>query len=286
MKKMQERLDSVSKDISSHYLKESVLDPLRNRLNPNIWTRTNILIPSVKRKIVSSIQNWAKKNKIEIKELFLLGSNTGFQYTNSSDVDIHVVIDEETKELWKDLPKFKIVGTNNIVEYYLKNEAPNKDQGSSYDILNDEWITKPISESPFENYKAISEIARFFVLGMDAALSEYEMDRAAYEKFKKYLRTAKDQEKREIKKQMEQKLFEIFADIDTLFIAKHVIKSFRREVFEKKDGLVIRTEIKTRDANTSINNLLYKYINEMNYFERIDRVLEREEYWMKQKSSL
>lgn len=279
MKKLDLIINNLSKQIN-----EGILDPVQKELNPRIFLNKKMK-SQVKKILVNKITNWCEKRDIKILSMFLVGSNTGYSYTDFSDIDIEVKVNltnSQIKKIWSQLPNGEsLTNSKHPIEYYLRSDGPpSKERGPAYNILEDSWLREPEKENPFSNYRSVAEISRFFILGIDASISEYEIDTAGYEKYKTYLNT--ETNKKEILKQMEQKLFEIIADIDTLFIAKHIIKSLRKEAFEQQDGLRIKTEITTKDANTSVNNLIYKYINDLNYIDKIDKIILKQDYWKKE----
>ena len=78
------------------------------------------------------------------------------------------------------------------------------------------------------------------------------------------------------------KLQEIIADIDGLFIAKHMIRALRIESFETGESLEIHTTIDIRDRmDNSINNLVYKYIEKLGYFDKVLKILDEADMWNK-----
>jgi len=152
----------------------------------------------------------------------------------------------------------------------------NKKSGAIYDILKDKWIREPSVDKKkdvFNNFKAVTEIARFFILGVNAVIAEYEMDKQSLKIYENY--DDKDDEIRAVK---EHKEFELKADLDCLYIAKHILKSLRKEAYTSDKLLKIKTDIKVKDSDTSINNLIYKYVEKLGYFDKLEKILkEREE---------
>lgn len=273
------------------FINESILDSPQKNLSPKIWNN-NKLKPSVKAFILSKLKTFLKAYTTkEPTNVFIIGSITSYQYTETSDIDVNFTIDvsnEKIDELVKVLPNgHNIPGTLHPVNYYVANEV-NKEWKEKviYDVLRDRWINEPKevkTDNVFFNFKAVSEISRFFIFGVTAAISEYEMDTAAFKQYELLLETSDESQKNEIKANMAQKLFEIKADLDCIFIAKHIIKSLRRQAFESEDRLEIMIEIKQEDSDKSINNLIYKYLEKMNYLEKIEKILEEKEKWQKVK---
>lgn len=278
-------------DTQKERLEESILDSVKNKLSPDLWNGWKMKA-SAKRFIVAKLLTWLKTlTSKEPKDIYLLGSMAGYQYSDIADIDINFVVevtDERVKELSKLLPNgTNLPGTQHPINYYVSNteKAEWKKSGPIYDILKDKWIRKPTKgnqQDTITNFKAVSEIARFFILGIDATISEYEMDVASFKAFKEYLKEAPAHEEKEVKTVLANKKFEILADIDGIYIAKHMIKALRKEAFESEKGLEISTDIKIKDSNTSINNLIYKYLEKLDYFDKISKILDEREKWEKE----
>ena len=67
------------------YLKESILDPVRDNLCNDIWRKEDKLLkPFVKEKILSIFYEWMKNLKIDKKPdaIKLVGSMAGYQYND------------------------------------------------------------------------------------------------------------------------------------------------------------------------------------------------------------
>ena len=278
------------------FLSESILDPIQENLSPNVWTKEGKLKPSVKTHIVKRLETWLRtKTAKKLKKLYLLGSITGFQYTSNSDIDVNFIIDLENKEQLKEIigPMMTelngkmLPGTQHPINYFGSIEFKDDWKGQAlYDMNRDVWIKKPQKQESgtvITNYRATVEIARFFIAGMDLMLSEYYADVAAYEKYLEYIKSVKTEEdKKDLQRLINIKLQEIVADIDGIWIAKHMLLALRKEAFEKDEGLKISTKIDIRDSsNFSINNLIYKYVEGLGYFQKVKEVLSKSEFWNK-----
>lgn len=272
------------------YLNESILDSIKNDLSPDLWSNGKIK-PSAKSFIVNRLKTWLKTvTSKEIEYLILLGSMAGYQYSPDADIDINFVIDiplERLKEISQLMPNgHNLPNTNHPINYYTSNVIKKEWQksGPIYDMLKDRWIVKPTKESKqdtVQNYKAISEIGRFFITAAEAVIAEFNTDVANYEAYNSYLETADEHEEKDIQQLVRQKLYEIVADIDSVFVLKHMIKGLRKESFTSELSIEISTEIKIKDSNTSINNLIYKYLEKLGYFERMEKILESRDKWTK-----
>jgi len=151
-------------------------------------------------------------------------------------------------------------------------------------MLKDKWITKPgkeKAETVVSNYKAVIEIARFFIAGLNSVISEYERDVADYKIYESYLEDAKDDDKEEIQKLMQFKLQEILADVDSIDIADYLVHSLRKAAFLENKAFETRIEIIDKTANSSINNLIYKYLEKLGYFDKVRKIKSEAKKWEK-----
>jgi Zn-finger protein len=273
---------------------ENVLDPIRKELAKTIW-ENNKLLPKVKEFVVNNFYDWAKKQNIDlkkIKKIYILGSITGYQFNRQSDIDTNIVIDlpkEKLDDLWKILPNGQVIpNTLHEVNYYLSNEFKNewkKEKNGIWDIFENKWMKEPedLDEvEPIKNYEMVVEIARVFYSGFDVMFSEYKKDVDAYNMFSEYIKTIKDKQSNEyleLDNRLKIKLEEILSDINSIFIAKHVLHSFRGQAFEGKlMGLDI--EMNVKNHNSSINNLIYKYLEKLGYYKTADEIIAQKEKWI------
>lgn len=271
------------------YLNESVLDSIKDKLSPDLWSNNKIK-PSAKSFIINRLKTWLKTvYSKEVQNIFLLGSMAGYQYSPDADIDINFVIDVSKDRIWeivKLLPNgHNLPNTNHPINYYAANEIKKewKTSGPLYDMLKEKWVIKPEKESKkdtIQNYRAISEIGRFFITSAEAVIAEFNTDVANYEAYASYLQTADEHEEKDVTQLMRQKLYEIIADIDSVLILKHMVMALRREAFSDSP-FEITTEIKIKDSNTSINNLIYKYLEKLGYFERMGKILDSRDKWEK-----
>jgi hypothetical protein len=128
-------------------------------LNPKLWNEYQ-LKPEVRVKLLQFAEAWrefAKIPKSAVKEVIMLGGNANYNYTDLSDIDVHLVVNkseiakdnpllddylQDKKVMWTMAHKITILGYG--LEPYAQDEsvAYPKDQGV-YSLTKDEWIAKP-----------------------------------------------------------------------------------------------------------------------------------------------
>lgn len=280
------------------FMKEGVLDPKSKELNQDVWPN-NKLDSDIKDFIISNFYDWLKKNNIDkskVKSINLLGSIAGYQYGDNSDFDVNVVLDlpeEELKKLRKNLPNGeKPEGIEYPVNYFVVDKWQKTwedEKNGIYDIEKDKWMKEPEEEEqePFDSYKAVEDTGRFFVAGITSVIAEYKADVDAFLSFEKYLDADRETDTDEIKMNMKFKVQEIIDDIDSLKIAKHVIKNLRDDAFGADyESLDLKRPTANSKGNDSLNNLLYKYCERLGLFTKIEQIAKTKDEWMKKKEEL
>lgn len=132
-----------------------------DELNPKLWVDDK-LKPEITQRLLEIAEAWREFSKIpqeSIEDIILTGGNVNFNYTELSDLDLHLVCDmtkmpvrnEEImtdiifskKALWKNKhPDIRIYGYE--VELFAQDvhKAFPVHQGV-YSVLHDQWLVKP-----------------------------------------------------------------------------------------------------------------------------------------------
>jgi hypothetical protein len=141
----------VAEDISLQY---------HNNLNPKLWDDGK-LKSEVRGKLIQFAETWrdfAMIPKEMVQDIVITGGNANYNYTEQSDIDVHLVVDrdgfgiprdfidqflQDKKILWTMThPDIKIYGYP--LEPYAQDpaEAIPMNQGQ-YSLMNDQWIQMP-----------------------------------------------------------------------------------------------------------------------------------------------
>ena len=134
---------------------------LHDSLSPDVWGGTNIK-PDVREHLLKIAQDFITTLKIheEPDDITITGSIANYNYTGSSDIDLHVLYDlgavtcdeEITKDyvlakksLWNDKHDITIHGRP--VEVYVQDvDEPHISTGV-YSLKNDQWLNEPVREA-------------------------------------------------------------------------------------------------------------------------------------------
>lgn len=145
-------LYEITKDeirIPSKYVKDS--------LNSKIWDGEKMR-PEVRKKLLEIAKEYYEYLNISspIKKIVMTGSLANYNWTDNSDIDLHLIMDfnkvnddkDFAKEYlsskegnWKDKHNIKIYGFD--VETYSQDESEKHNSTGVYDIFKNEWIIKP-----------------------------------------------------------------------------------------------------------------------------------------------
>ena len=265
-------------------LLESVLDPVQKTRCMDIFTEDNKVKPEVKEFIISTFEKFLSELEdvnLKIKQYLLIGSSTSYQYTDTSDVDVTVLVEEYPDEIRKKIVPLlpngnNLPGTQRPVNYFIREEMDNRLAENIYDLTNDTWI----KEMPRENVEVpqsyILEIAKFFMNAVDLTVSEFERDRQAYLEYKDL-----DPERVEISPEerldvMSAKMAELKADLDSIRIGNHMIRGFLHDAYDSEENYFkVNIEIGNPygTPHRSVNNLVYKCLEKYGYREKIDNFI-------------
>ena len=139
---------------------------IHETLNPKIWNvTTKKLLPEVREKIIDIVKHFEDfiEVPVEIADVQLVGSNASYNYTDKSDIDVHIianyeVVSKET-ELLQQLydskrtqynRKFDIEIRGLQVEMYVQDIKTTVVSNGIYSICDDEWVKEP---KPITNFK-------------------------------------------------------------------------------------------------------------------------------------
>ena len=142
---------------------------LKDELNPKIWKSSGndekTMNPKVRTHLLEIAYDFIESLDVDIiiSDIIMTGSLANYNWSNYSDVDIHIIADyqqfpKNTQELYSDLfhlkktvygLKHKITIFGYDVELYVEDESIRREVQSAgrYSILMDEWVVVPSKES-------------------------------------------------------------------------------------------------------------------------------------------
>lgn len=137
---------------------------VHDELNPVLWSNEK-LRPEVKEKIMELVDVLQSNLDIPltILDINIVGSNASYNYTDKSDVDVHIVTDFEEYGYPKELvdaamqsfkkifnDKYDITYGGYNVEIYIEDVNTSPHSNGIYSVINDEWIKEPQPLEPID----------------------------------------------------------------------------------------------------------------------------------------
>ena len=133
----------------------------KDQLNTNIWNNLimNDQVRNSLLKITKEFIEFAKLGNLKFKDIILTGSLANYNWTDESDLDVHILMDfnqisddkeligdylKDKKNIWNE--KLPIKVKNHDVEMYVQDINEPHTSTGIYSIISNEWKTKPIKE--------------------------------------------------------------------------------------------------------------------------------------------
>lgn len=130
---------------------------IKDTLNPKIW-KDNKLDTKVRQKILDIVSEFTENLAIQISvlDIYLLGSNASYNYTENSDLDIHIVTNFDMYDCNREILQayfnsersvfnksynITIKGIN--VEIYVEDINASTISNGIYSVKTDKWIVFP-----------------------------------------------------------------------------------------------------------------------------------------------
>jgi len=146
--------------------------PLRDELNPKIWTADNELKPEVRQVLLDIANSYFESldlSDLKVKDIYFTGSLANYGWTDGSDIDLHLIVDYGDlsdvgfledylylkKKNWIDKHNISIYGFE--VEPFAKDEEAQHDYKAIYSVLNSQWIVAPKKDKPTIDFETVKE---------------------------------------------------------------------------------------------------------------------------------
>ena len=161
-------------------------------LNPSIWATEDNLRPEVLNSLMNVADAFYKDSELTVplEDVYFLGSTAGYNWTPTSDIDLHLVVDfskigedeelvknyvDGLKSKWNQSHDIKI--GNHPVEVYIQdvNEV-NKSQ-SVYSLMKNHWVKKPKHEDIKVDKDAIKKKYKQLVHSIETAIKDSDIDK-------------------------------------------------------------------------------------------------------------
>lgn len=162
-------LDYVAENVEYH-----------TELNPAVWVKDGnnyTVIPEVRKTLLEAAEEFAEfvglENipSVKRKDITLTGSSANYNWTEASDVDLHILVNTESvakeykeaivelfdakRKLWNETHDIRV--KNFPVEFYVQDDADTYQSTGVYSLLNEEWLEKPTYNPPDVDEDAVKQ---------------------------------------------------------------------------------------------------------------------------------
>ena len=150
-------------------------NPHHHELNPIIWD-DNKMRTDVRFKLLRIARNFIdflEVPNLKLKDVTLSGSSAGYNYSEYSDIDLHLVVNSNElftaeKIQYNNTYDLKIRGIP--VELYVQPAGQIHHSAGIYSVLDNKWITEPKHEEPTVPVKDIKAKARNYAGQINSAI--------------------------------------------------------------------------------------------------------------------
>ena len=157
-------------------------------LNREFWTPENKLNSTIRKALLRIAKEFYDgielENKPKIKDIVFTGSLANYNYSDYSDVDLHLLFDfGKDKELlsqffllakskWNDKHDITIKGYD--VEVYAEDEKSPHVSTGLYSVMKDKWLKEPKKETPVFDELDVKTKVNYFVGMVKQLFQQYQ----------------------------------------------------------------------------------------------------------------
>ncbi|AEC53071.1 hypothetical protein SCRM01_125c [Synechococcus phage S-CRM01] len=174
-----------------------------DQLNPKLW-KDEKLLPDVwlhLNRIGKAWSAFAKIPHVAIVDVIVIGGNANYNYTDQSDIDLHIIVDkskikcegllddflQSKKELWAKTHNITIKG--HPVELYAQDKNDSFKQGQGvYSINSHKWLQKPTKVRIDRNDTTVKAKVKAITKEIDSLIASKSDDIESFNKLKNRIR--------------------------------------------------------------------------------------------------
>lgn len=170
---------------------------MNNKLNEKLWDKNQKLIPEVRNKLKEIVNEFVQymlddEIKFDVLDVNIVGSNAGFNYTDNSDIDCHLIVNfddigdpEKLVQAYCNQKrtsfntKYDLTIKGIPVELYIEDVRANTLSNGIYSLYEDKWIKKPVKMDKVPEVD-ISGLLRNYKNVINEALDSDNLDYLKY----------------------------------------------------------------------------------------------------------
>ena len=169
---------------------DSITIELHSELNPKLWARNATIKPQVHAALLKIAREFYTflNFPAPLTDVQITGSQANYNYSNYSDIDLHLIVpyknvtcDEPVEDLfdtkrklWKERHTITIHGIP--VEVYVEDQDKPV-VGSSYSLLNDQWLRKPKKISAHWDHDQVSRETLVWLEHIKEAMASKDLEK-------------------------------------------------------------------------------------------------------------
>lgn len=180
------------------------------KLNPLLWDDKQLKQKALDsfNSIARAFVDYLKVDGLEVDDIIITGSNANYNWTEDSDIDLHIVIDmkqatkkygeltplyfEAKSKLWNETHDIKYI--QHPVELYIQDKDEPHTSTGMFSVKNNQWITEPKQEQPSIDNSSIKQKAAKFINEINELIEAGNTcnpvkAKALMEKIRKYRKT-------------------------------------------------------------------------------------------------
>jgi predicted nucleotidyltransferase len=180
----QERYDPEGVDVSSF--------KFQKELYPKIWLKQSQLDPEIRARLLKIANDFFKSLQlpnVNILDVIFTGSLANYNWSNYSDIDLHIIVDftqvDENFKLVKDFFNGKKADWNSLhnidifgfeVEVYVQDVKEPHVSTGIYSLMKNQWIERPDPRQPDIDWQQVKVKAASLTDQIDRAQEQYYID--------------------------------------------------------------------------------------------------------------
>lgn len=172
---------------------------IKDNLDPKIWDVIDgeyVIKKNIRQRLLVLADDFFDSldlDFVDIQDVIFTGSLANFNWSNFSDIDLHIVLDfseidkneeiikgyfNSKKSVWNDEHDIKIKGYD--VEVYVQDTKEKHYSTGVYSLLHNKWLIKPSKDQKIKNSKLIKEKASEYMNLIDSLESFYDKGYYSY----------------------------------------------------------------------------------------------------------